>query len=114
MDSILNQSGIFTRLTASIMDKILMLNRRNVGVSFCLVPGHAGIQANELADRHAKIAAEDAKHLPEDHAVLVTIRDAQRILLRELTCVWQHQWNTQAEGRFTHSIIPCVKLKRHK
>ncbi len=89
MDSILNQSGIFTKLTASIMDKILMLNRCNVGVSFCWVPGHAGIQANELADRHAKIAAEAGNQLPEDHAVPVTVRDAQRILLRELTCVWQ-------------------------
>ncbi len=78
MDNILNQSGIFTKLTASIMDKILMLNKRNVGVSFCRVPGHAGIQANELADGQAKIAAEAAKHLPDDHVVPVTIRDAQR------------------------------------
>ncbi len=115
MDSIINQSGIYTKLTAKIMGNVKTLNEYNVAVKFCWVPGHAGIQANEIADIEAKKAAEAAKLLPEDHAEdSVTIKDAQRVLLAELTKIWQRQWNTQTQGRFTHSLIPSVKLKRHK
>ncbi len=66
MDSILNQSGIYTKLWASIMDKI-SLNSKNIEVHFCWVPGHAGINANEVADKYAKRAAEAAKALSASH-----------------------------------------------
>ncbi len=41
----------------------------------------------------------------------VTVKDAQRTLQSELLKIWQRQWDTQLEGRFTHSLFPTVKLR---
>ncbi len=91
------------------------LKTKSISVELCWVPGHAGIPANEIADIEAKSAAQIAKtwSTNQDNCP-VTIKETSRIMSKELLRVWQRQWDTQTEGRFTHSLLPTVKLHRHK
>ena len=51
-------------------------------------PGHIDLQQNEMADRMAKQAAEEAKELPLGQAQL-TIKDAKSIIKEALRGRWQ-------------------------
>ncbi len=115
IDSIINNSGNYTALHQEIRKNILTLNNKSIKVELCWVPGHAGIQANEIADNEAKKAAETARSwtATQDNCP-VTVKEAQQVLSKELLRVWQRQWDNQTTGRFTHSILPNVKLNRHK
>ena len=66
-------------------------------------------------DNEAKKAAEIARSwtATQDNCP-VTVKEAQQVLSKELLRVWQCQWDNQTVGRFTHSILPNVKLNRHK
>ncbi len=98
-----------------IIGNVKALTNRSINVELCWVPGHAGIQANELADVEAKKAALIAKSWSDNQDNSpVTIKEAQREMSKELSKVWQRQWDNQTEGRFTHSILPNVKLNRFK
>ncbi len=116
IDSIINNTGNYTDLHQEIRRNILVLNDKSIRVELCWVPGHAGIEANEIADNEAKKAAEIAKSWsPNQDSSPVTVKDAQQVMSKELLRVWQRQWDNQIEGRFTHSILHnSVKLNRHK
>ena len=66
------------------------MNQRKVNLHW--TPGHIDLQQNEMADKMAKQAAEEAKELPLGQAQL-TIKDAKSIIKEALRDRWQRQWN---------------------
>ena len=112
IDTILNNRGVHTELITSIYDAIKVLNTKDIMIELCWIPGHAGISANETADIEAKRAAAVAGTWNDrDHPTCVTVRDVQRTLKSQLLTIWQRQWDTQLEGRFTYTLFPTVKLR---
>ncbi len=112
MESILNNRGVHTKLCAQILDTTKKLNAKDIKVELCWIPGHAGISANELADIEAKKAADTASKWSDNMGdTCVTLKDAKRVLQKQLLTIWQRQWDTQSDGRFTYSLLPIVKLR---
>ena len=42
------------------------------------------------------------------------MESAKKQLKLELVKIWQRQWDVQSEGRYTHNLLPVVKLNRLK
>ncbi len=115
IESVCNNSSNHTTLIKSIVSNIRTLSDRGIAVEFCWIPGHAGIAANDLADAAAKSAAEEAQALTsEQDESETTMESAKKQLKLELVKIWQRQWDMQTEGRYTHNILPVVKLNRLK
>ncbi len=112
IESIINNTGIHTKLITNIIDSTIILNSKDISVELCWIPGHAGITANDLANIEAKKVAETAKNWSDNQDDSdITIKDAQRVLHNDLLKTWQRQWDMQPEGRYTHALLPSVKLK---
>ncbi len=63
----------------------------------------------------AKSAAEEAQAWTSEQDESETTMESAKIQLkRELVKIWQRQWDMQSEGRYTHNILPVVKLNRLK
>ncbi len=115
IDAIINNTGNLTNLRSDIVKLTKALNNKGVKVTLCWIPGHAGITANELADHSAKEAAEKTKTwTQEQNSCVITLNCVKNQLRVDLVNTWQRQWDVQTEGRFTHEILPKVKLKRYK
>ena len=113
--AVCNNSGNHTNLIKNIVGNIRTLSDRGIAVEFCWIPGHAGIAANDLADAAAKSAAVEAQAwtIEQDESE-TTMESAKKQLKLELVRIWQRQWDVQSEGRYTHNILPVVKLNRLK
>lgn len=76
-------------------------------------PGHADILGNEIADRLAKEAAQEAKELEDDSRVttMVDIKTAARA-----SCVkkWQSRWEQSDKGRNLYTFRSKVDIKKKK
>ncbi len=115
IDSIINHSGNNTHLLDEIWRNIITFKNRSIDVQLCWVPGHTGIKANEAADVEAKKAASITKSWSAmDDTSPITVKEVQKETWKVLQKVWQRQWDSQTEGRFAHSLLPNVKLNRHK
>ena len=115
IDAVCNNSGNHTNLIRNIVSNIRSLSDRGIAVEFCWIPVHAGIAANDLADAAAKLAAEEAQAWTIEQDVSdTTMESAKKQLKLDLVNIWQRQWDVQTEGRYTHNILPAVKLNRLK
>jgi ribonuclease HI len=87
--------------------KIFELKISGREVTLMWVPSHVGIDGNELADTEAKQGAlgsleSGSQPIACDHLPL-----AKALMKRK----WQLKWDNNDTGRFTHSIIPNVRLR---
>ncbi len=115
MDAIINNTGKLTRLQNDITMYSRALNCRGIDIALCWIPGNAGIVANELADNSAKLAAEETKAWThEQNTCDVTVSCAKNQLKLDLVAAWQRQWDIQTDGRWTHGLLPKVRLHRGK
>ncbi len=115
IDAVCNNSGNHTNLIRNIVRNVRSLSDRGITVEFCWIPGHAGIAANDLADAAAKSAAEEAQAWTIEQDVSdTTMESAKKQLKLDLVNIWQRQWDVQTQGRYTHNILPVVKLNRFK
>lgn len=73
-------------------------------------PGHATIEGNEIADRLAKDAAQQASHMPLDTSV-VTLQDIKSSSRKSIISKWQQRWDISESGRFFYSFKPKVNGK---
>lgn len=65
-------------------------------ITFCWIPGHAGIPGNEGADN----IANQARSKPPPHSFKIPAQDAVRTVKNEIWKAWQNQWNqTQQQLR---------------
>ncbi len=102
----------YTRLMSSIEEIIHSLDRRNIEFKICWIPGHAGIEANEIADKAAKEAAKESqKWTDKDECDCKSIKEIKTLLQKNSQSSWQRQWNSQDTGRETHELFPTVPAK---
>ena len=73
-------------------------------------PGHATIAGNEIADRLAKDAAQQALEMPVDISI-VTIQDIENSSKKSIVSKWQQRWDISESGRFLQTFKPLVDSK---
>ena len=85
-------------------------NSKGLGVIIYWTPGHATIEGNEIADRLAKDAAQQASHMSLDTSV-VTLQDIKLSSRKSVISKWQQCWGVSDSGRFFYSFKPKVNGK---
>lgn len=94
------------------LNTLRSLERQQWKIHFSWVKAHVGIVGNELADKLAKLAAQD-EDLPTSYnkvpksTIKTEIQDTGYQL-------WQDRWNATDKGALTKSFLPSIKdrLKR--
>ena len=74
------------------------------------VPGHAGVEMNEVADEEAKAAAD--QNTPKDPIVALPLTVALRVIRRTLLARWNEWWETggsEKHGRKLAEVHQSVK-----
>ena len=90
---------------------INMKNIKESGVDLEIswTPGHADIRGNELADKLAKEAAEEAKEM-DDSSVVVTMEDVKSATKKFGIKKWQDMWEKSERGRTLYIHRPEVNF----
>ena len=89
---------------------IKQLQQRNVHVEIDWTPGHSSIAGNEVADKLAKEAAEEASKFPEEKRI-ISQPEIKLASNQYITAQWQKRWEYSDTGRDFFSYIPSVNYK---
>ena len=100
----------FTVLISQIKSLHNQLQSTAFEVSIHWTPGHATIAGNEIADRLAKDAAQQASKMPMDTSV-VTNQDIKSAAKKTIISKWQQRWDISETGRFLYTFKPFVDGK---
>ena len=88
-----------------------ILKSENVIVVINWTPGHAEIAGNEIADKLAKEAAEEAENMPEVDTPLTSI-DVKRAVRDSCKIKWQNRWEASQRGRHMFEFHPSVVARK--
>ena len=88
-----------------------ILKSQNVTVEINWTPGHAEIAGNEIADKLAKEAAEEAENMPEVDTPLTSI-DVKRAVRDSCKIKWQNRWEASQRGRHMFEFHPSVVARK--
>ena len=83
-----------------------ILKSQNVSIELNWTPGHADIAGNEIADKLAKEAAEEAENMPEMVTPL-TSTDIKKAVKDSCKIKWQKRWDVSQTGRHMFDFQPC-------
>ena len=100
----------FTVVISQIKSLLNQLPSTAFEVSIHWTPGHATIAGNEIADRLAKDAAQQASKMPMDTSV-VTNQDIKSAAKESIISKWQQRWDISETGRFLYTFKPLVDGK---
>ncbi|GBN12298.1 hypothetical protein AVEN_199467-1 [Araneus ventricosus] len=89
-------------LALDILCLLQSLQARDFQILFCWLPGHVGIQGNELADAAAKTATTSWQQ-PLPYA------DIKKFISNHVHNLWQISWDRQVSNKL-HSIKPRITL----
>ncbi len=103
-----NPNG-FHNTVEKIHELVRNLHMSGVSVEILWVAGHAGLAANEIADRAAKEAAKNAAEPDSIISTQVPLSEVKSQIRKETFLAWQRAWDIQHEGRFTYELLPKVK-----
>ena len=99
----------FGTLLNNIQKSLICFRERKIRTVIYWTAGHIKLDGNELADKLAKEAAAEARDntIPESPLSTSEIKNSFRkyILKR-----WQKRWDQGKDSRYTHTLIPQVKL----
>jgi len=79
-------------------------NTKGKDVTFCWIPGHAGIQGNEHADRRAEEAL-NSNITP----LQLPYSDFIPHIKEHIAAKWQAKWNNETDNKL-HSIQPTIGI----
>ena len=75
------------------------------------IPGHQGIDFNDIANRIAKVTAHDIYTARLSAPVSVSYNDVVKLLQDIAAKSWHTKWNQDATGFYTRHLIPEVGTK---
>jgi ribonuclease HI len=91
-----------------ILDQVQTLEKWNVRVRLCWVPGHANNEGIEAADRLAKQAVGNT----EDHDFRTPLAAYRRALHQMIEKEWRDEWITSEKGKHLKKIDCGLPSKR--
>ncbi|MEW8548209.1 MAG: reverse transcriptase domain-containing protein [Candidatus Thiodiazotropha sp.] len=92
---------------AEIKETLSNLLSQKIHVELKWTPGHANIQGNEVADRLAKEAAQEAEGMP-DVTKVITVGDIKKAVQESCYFKWQERWEAGSTGRHLFELKPLV------
>ena len=84
------------------------MNKKNINIEILWIAGHAGITSNELADKCAKEAAQEAINLDFDEAQPLSFSEIKKEIQSDITDCWQRQWGRYIACHMLHLITPTI------
>ena len=93
-------------LVSAIKEQVAELARRDNEVTFCWLPGHAGIYGNELADKKAK---EAVNVKPLDIHIKIPVSDIKSTLKSIVYNKWNEEWTNQNNVSKLKEIQPVIR-----
>lgn len=96
-------------LSLVVKSKLLECRHNNLQVKLAWIPGHSGIQGNELVDGLAKLAARQGN----DSCNTVYCQDLSTVPHALLAQDWNQTWQSSAQfkGKFYHEFQPNIAMK---
>lgn len=93
-------------MVTEILELLLTLKQIGVTITFCWVPGHAGIMGNELADEVAKASVSRDLISTQE----IPFSDVKSYIKRKVVQNWQQEWETTTiEDVKLKEICPIIK-----
>jgi ribonuclease HI len=107
MSGLISLKNIYTRdpLLRNILRILSSLDEKDCKITLAWVPGHEGVEGNELADSQAKLATQKT---PVNNTKMWNKSSVKSALAEQNLKDWQREWDWASTGRFTYSIIPKV------
>jgi ribonuclease HI len=94
----------------SIYDVLVQLKEQNMNIHFCWIPGHAGIQGNEIVDTLAKRACTQAGPIsPEVHSSDYKVHI--KAIIKEH---WEKRWKNLTDNKKLKEIQEGITKKIRK
>ena len=106
-----SESNKYAGVLMRLQDLCDLLNNSSASVKLVHIPGHAGIEGNEIADVKAREVARDIHTGRISVSNDISVYDGYKIAAHMLKKSWQRKWNEENTGRFTYSLIPDVSTK---
>ena len=83
------------------------LSQNHLKVSFCWIPGHAGIEGNEIADKIAKRACS----LPQQESLEVDCSDCKAYVKPKIRDNWENRWRSLTDNKKLKSLQESIDKK---
>ena len=94
-----------SKLVLDIEEVLLILYRRGIQVVFCWVPSHVGIEGNELADKAAKDAIDQARVQLQE----IPVADVKSFIKKKVYEKWTAHWEEKTLGAKIREFCPTFK-----
>jgi ribonuclease HI len=92
-------------LVIDIMELLVVLQKRGVVVELCWIPGHTGIQGNELADEAAKSAVRQRVVRTQE----IPVSDVKAYIKKIAYDKWKQEWkNTTVADVKLKEVVPEI------
>ena len=82
-------------IVRQIQSLLFTLFCNNNKILFCWIPGHCGIKGNEIADKEAKIAANN----PRICLKPISTSDMKIVIKNQVYSFWKTFWNSQSQNK---------------
>ncbi len=101
-----------SELISEIRAHIRRLEEKNITTLGTWVCGHAELEPHELANKHAKLAAEKARDCSRQAST--SLSEAKSAIKQMTLTKWQRGWHKSGKGRHLYSLLPYVKRSSFK
>lgn len=93
------------KLVREILELLVTLKRVKVEVTFCWLPGHAGIRGNEIADKEAKASIGRALISTQE----ISVSDVQAHIRKKVLDKWKNWWaGISVEQVKLKEVVPFI------
>jgi len=106
-----NESNKYSGVLSRLQDFCDLLQNSSASVKLVHIPGHAGIEGNEIADVKARKVAKDIHAGRISVSNEISVYNGYKIVAHVFKKSWLRKWNEENTGRFTYSLVPDVSTK---